>query len=128
MNRARNTVQLQKIREYLSGVKSHPNAETVFNAVKKGIPSVTLATVYRNLNKLADSGEILRLEVNGEYRFDADKSMHQHAVCTECGGILDFMDVKLGEEMLKKFKSKEFMAEKVKIFYEGKCRKCSSKK
>jgi Fe2+ or Zn2+ uptake regulation protein len=124
----RNTVQLQKIRDYLCSVKCHPNAETVFNAVKKDLPSVTLATVYRNLNKMADNCEILRLEVNGEYRFDADKSMHQHAICRECGSILDFADLKLSEEILEKFSSGEFKAEDVRIFYYGKCKKCSSKK
>ncbi|MFH1234280.1 MAG: transcriptional repressor [Candidatus Diapherotrites archaeon] len=128
MAEARNTVQLQKIREYLYSVKSHPNAETVFNAVKKSVPSVTLATVYRNLNKLADSGEILRLEVDGEYRFDADKSRHRHAVCKECGRIMDLPYIGIGPQLIKEFDSKEFIPETVKILYEGKCRKCSSKK
>jgi len=124
MAQTRNTVQMEKILAYLSGVKSHPNAETVFNSVRKEIPSITLATVYRNLNKLAATGRILRLEVNGEYRFDADTSPHQHGVCNACGRIFDFFDGRASGRALKNFSSPDFSAEKVSITFMGTCKKC----
>ena len=98
MTTIRNTVQRQKILDHLMSVKSHPNAKQVHSAVLKDVPNITLATVYRNLNIMADNGEILRLEINGEYRFDADIGKHQHCVCTECGKIADCMQEKISHK------------------------------
>ena len=83
----RQTIQRIKILEYLEGVKTHPTAETIYREVKKELPTITLATVYRNLNLLADEGKIVKLEINNEYHFDADRSNHQHGVCKKCGKI-----------------------------------------
>jgi len=49
--------------------------------LKKILPTITLATTYRNLNILASDSEILRLEINNEYHYDADISKHQHCFC-----------------------------------------------
>ena len=65
--KTRNTIQRIKIMKYLKSVKTHPTAEMVYNAVVKEIPSITLATVYRNLHNLANKGKILMFEFNKEY-------------------------------------------------------------
>ena len=85
----RNTEQRKKILEHLKSVHTHPTAETVYNAIKKDMPKITLATVYRNLNLLAEQGEIQRLEINKEYRYDACCNAHQHCVCEECGKVME---------------------------------------
>ena len=120
--------KLQKIMDYLESVKTHPNAETVFNAVKKEIPSITLATVYRNLNKLAKHGEILRLEINGEFRFDADIGLHQHGICRNCKNMFDFFNEKISKNALKNLNSEEFEADSVSIKFHGLCKKCKEVK
>jgi Fur family transcriptional regulator, peroxide stress response regulator len=120
----RNTFQLNKIQEILINSKSHPNAEMVFNSVKKEIPTITLATVYRNLNKLVLQGKAIKLEVNGEYRFDGDLSEHQHCICNKCNKIIDLFNEKISLNVLKEFNSNEFIAEKTGIFFYGLCIKC----
>ena len=53
-------------------------------------PSVSRATVYRNLNQLAAQGEILRVPVpTGADRFDFNIKPHYHVRCTKCGGVFD---------------------------------------
>ncbi len=120
----RNTIQKEKIFKYLSSVETHPTAETVFNEVRKEIPSITLATVYRNLNKLAEQGCVHRLELNGEYHFDGRQGMHQHGVCRKCGKIIDFIDSEISKNALKKINSADFEAEDVTIIYSGVCKEC----
>ena len=120
----RNTIQMQKVKECLEKMKTHPNAETVYYAVKKELPSVTLATVYRNLNKLAEDGQILKIEFNGEFRFDGDTSFHQHLVCKKCGQIFDYFDKNISKYVLKKFSSDSFEAENVCIMFWGLCKNC----
>ncbi len=63
--------QREEIKAYLSTRKDHPTADQVYTAMRTKIPNISLGTVYRNLNLLADTGEILRLQVgdkNGSFR------------------------------------------------------------
>ena len=124
----RKTIQLEKILTYLKGVKSHPQAEAVYDAVKADIPSITLATVYRNLHKLERMGLLRKIKANGGYRFDADMKSHQHCVCTACGGISDCHQENISKDALQKLDSSKFNASEVSIIFSGLCKKCSEEK
>jgi Fur family ferric uptake transcriptional regulator len=68
----------------------HPSVDEVYAEVKKVLPSISLATVYRNLENLADDGLIRRLEPeHSPMRFDGDTSEHYHITCMRCGRIED---------------------------------------
>ena len=123
----RNTVQMQRVLDYLSKVKSHPNAESIYSQVKKDVPSITRATVYRNLNKLVDQRKVCRLEINGEFRFDADCDLHEHCVCKNCGKIIEYTNKNFPKNLLKQFKSNKFSAESVNVIFYGLCYKCRKK-
>ena len=118
------TTQRIKILDYLKSVKTHPTAEMIYNSVKLSLPSVSLATVYRNLNNLADEGEILRLEINNEFHFDADKCCHQHCICKKCGKIIDIFQGDISEYALNKINSESFRADCVTIMFQGLCKNC----
>ena len=122
--KTRNTCQKMKILECLSCTKEHPTAETVYEVVKKDIPTISLGTVYRNLNFMAESGEILRLEIGGEYHFDRDTCFHQHCVCRRCGRITDVFDEEMSKEALEKARKKGFDAKCVRIIFYGICKDC----
>ncbi len=124
----RNTAQKLKILEYLRKVKSHPTAEMVYEEVRKELPTISLATVYRNLNLLTDKGDILRVKLGKEYRYDGDTSLHQHLHCRECDRIYDGHQKKINEDALKRFSSKEFSADDVRIIFEGTCNSCGVKR
>ena len=82
--------QRQAIMDYLCSTKEHPTAETVYTNVRLNYPNVSLGTVYRNLNLLADEGEILRLTCgDGSDRFDGNPKPHYHFLCNGCGRVLD---------------------------------------
>lgn len=122
----RQTRQRALVLEYLKSVKIHPTAETVYLHVVKQIPKITLATVYRNLNLLAEEGEILRLEINKEYRYDADISYHQHGVCQHCKKVFDFFQKNITMYALRKLDSKEFQPTAVEVIYKGCCKDCQN--
>jgi len=124
----RQTIQKLKIMQHLQSVKTHPSAEMIYNAVKEEVPTITLATVYRNLNFLAGEGKILKLEINNEFRFDGDISKHQHCVCKKCGCIKDLFQEEISEYALKKISHSGFQPEAVNVIFMGLCDKCCIQK
>ena len=69
--------QREVIKEYLASTKEHPTADTVYLHVRKTFPKISLGTVYRNLNLLADTGEALKITTpDGGVRFDATTTPH----------------------------------------------------
>ncbi|MFN4216554.1 MAG: transcriptional repressor [Brevinematales bacterium] len=74
----------------LKKTRTHPPADKVWEEVKKIYPSVTLATVYRNLHILESQGKILSLDVGqGEKLYDGFVHHHAHFVCRKCGEVYD---------------------------------------
>lgn len=117
--------QREAILTYLQSTKLHPTAETVYVTIREEFPKISLGTVYRNLNLLADCGEILRLNCgDGIDHFDATVEPHHHFVCRECGQVLD-LDMPSIEEINDKA-SKNFDGEIQghSIYFYGKCAKC----
>ncbi|MFI3272553.1 MAG: transcriptional repressor [Pseudomonadota bacterium] len=90
MSQTRMTKQRMVILEELRKVKTHPTADELYAMVRTRLPRISLGTVYRNLDLLADSGEIVKLEAAGtQKRFDGNIMHHQHVRCLHCGAIGD---------------------------------------
>ncbi len=68
---------------------AHPTADWVYARLKPEIPDLSLGTVYRNLNLLADAGEILSIKTPGGSRFDRTVEPHAHIICTSCSRVID---------------------------------------
>ena len=69
----------------------------IYQQLKPDHPKLSLGTVYRNLNQLADWGEITRMPFHVE-RYDADTSPHAHFCCDACGRVFD-LPMPAGEDM-----------------------------
>jgi Fur family peroxide stress response transcriptional regulator len=86
--------QREAIKEYLAHTKDHPTADMVYMNIRNIYPNISLGTVYRNLNLLAEQGEIVKINCrDGCDRFDGNSTLHYHFVCDECGKVLD-LDMK----------------------------------
>lgn len=82
--------QRNVILDIVRGSDAHPTAETVYDLAKEAIPGIGIATVYRNLNILAENGDITRINTeNGKDRFDGHMDEHYHMVCSQCGEVID---------------------------------------
>ena len=57
--------QREAILRVVNASNVHPTAEMVYREVKKEIPNISLGTVYRNLNALADASQIKRIRTRG---------------------------------------------------------------
>ena len=80
----------EMIYEYLAGTKSHPEAEEIYLALKKENPSLSLATVYRNLSRFVAEGKAIEIAGgNHVIHFDACVAPHYHFSCEQCHRIYD---------------------------------------
>lgn len=86
----RNTRQRQVILEELRKLNTHPTAVGLYEIVRRRLPKVSLGTVYRNLELLAQIGAIQKLDfARSKARFDGNPDRHHHVRCTGCGRVDD---------------------------------------
>jgi len=84
------TSQRSVILEELRKVRTHPTADELYERVRRRMPRISIATVYRNLEILCQSGEVSKLEMAGhQRRYDGVSDGHLHARCTGCGRVCD---------------------------------------
>ena len=82
----------KKILEIVSSSHSHMTAEEIFDVLRQTYPTVVLATVYNNLNRLWQDDLIRKVSVEG----------HDHLVCKQCGRLLDIDLGDLTKQLEKK--------------------------
>ena len=104
-----------------------PDAEKVFQGVRKRMPTVSMDTVYRTLWWLKDLGLITILGPPRERaRFDANLSRHHHFVCTQCGLTWDFVSDEFDSLELPDSVLSIGHAEKTQVEVKGLCLKCAA--
>src|SRR5689334_18030316 len=77
----------------LEAVHAHPHAdtETIFGAVRNGLPDVSRQAVYDVLAALTAVGLVRRIQPSGSVaRYESRVGdNHHHVVCRSCGSISD---------------------------------------
>ena len=121
----RNTLQRQLVYTAVMSLGCHPTADEVYASVIREHPSVSRGTVYRNLNRLAESGLLRKIRVGDSAdRYDGTLSGHYHIFCNRCGSFLD-IDYpylkRLNEEIEQ---STGFLLDEHDIVFTGLCPAC----
>ena len=123
--RVRHSDTRNRILEYLRSTKAHPSAETIYNALKPTMPTLSLKTVYTNLNFFEEHGQAIRVaNVNGVERYDANCEDHVHFVCDECGTVIDIMDADI-KKAKKACQVGQAKIKSIQIVLHGTCENCS---
>lgn len=115
----------KKILEIVSASRSHMTAEEIFDTMRQTYPTVVLATVYNNLNRLWQEDRIRKVSVEGmPDRYDRIQR-HDHLVCKRCGRLLD---IDLGDltEQLEQKAGISILSYDLKLTYL--CEDCSKNK
>ena len=106
---------------YLQRVRCHPSAETVYRALHKSHPSLSLTTVYNTLRLFAETGLARQLDLGcSEARFDGFTVPHGHFRCRSCGKIYDVFE----SEMNRLPHPAGFLVESASLSYSGLCPDC----
>ena len=86
----RSTPQREHVYGVLTQKRDHPTAEEVFIRAKKGMPEISMATVYNCLDALVKCGVVKQVTVQrGAARFCPNMKEHGHFYCDACGAVFD---------------------------------------
>ena len=123
--------QRASIKEYLDHTTEHPTADTIYLHVREEFPRISLGTVYRNLNLLADMGEAIKITTpDGGDRFDGNTHPHYHVVCTCCNRVFDLHIDEAHINTMNKLAEEHFdgtIDSHATLFY-GTCQDCLTRK
>lgn len=121
------TKQRRAVLESFLAIDEHISAEDLYKIVSAKEPKIGLATVYRTLALLTQSGLAEELDFGeGQKRYEHkyEHSHHDHMICTKCGKILEFQNPlieKLQEDVAREHQFK-MTSHKLDLF--GLCSDC----
>jgi Fur family peroxide stress response transcriptional regulator len=100
------TPQRLAIVKILAKSEGHPSVEMIHDRIRKEFPTMSLATVYRNIVLIKSFGEVLELGFpDGSNRYDGNTpTPHPHVICIKCKKIVD-PDLDSLDEMKKEVAS-----------------------
>ena len=108
----------------------HPTADRLYNIIKKEQPdsNIGIATVYRNLKKMADNGNIKKISgLEEAEHFDHNTHNHYHFLCDKCKEVYD-IDEDVAPGIIELVRQKTgFTVDSFDIVFHGICNKCKSK-
>jgi Fe2+ or Zn2+ uptake regulation protein len=127
--RKRATRQLEQVFKALQDDHTHPFAHQIYRRVRKTLPRIGLATVYRNLHSLVDEGKIRTLLLDGQgARFDPETGPHDHFVCERCGRVIDLFLRQARPIDLSSLAKQGFVVTTHTLTVHGTCRVCAARR
>ncbi len=124
----RMTNQREMILRELVKNKQHLTADELYDIVKKVMPRISLATVYRNLEILSEAGIIGKLEISGrQKRFDYDPEDHDHIYCAVCHRVDNLNIERSGDEAKKMASVEGYSVTGYRLEIIGICESCQKK-
>jgi Fur family peroxide stress response transcriptional regulator len=124
------TPQRLAIIRILARSAGHPSVEAIYTQIKKDFPTMSLATVYRNIVLIKSYGEVLELGFpDGSNRYDGNKPYpHPHVICVQCKKIVD-PNLDSLEDMKKEVSAEtNFKILNHRLDFFGICSSCMAKK
>lgn len=119
----RNTEQRRVLRDIAAAAAGPLSAQEFLDAAQSELPSIGIATVYRNLTRFVEQGELRAVELPGEAsRYElADKLHHHHFQCDDCGRVID---VEGCSDAFESLLPESFRIRSHDVLIHGKCPQC----
>lgn len=123
------THQRLEIYRELARATDHPSAEALHKRLQKGMPTLSLDTVYRTLATFEQYHLVKKVQtVDSQAHYEAQMTQHHHVICDTCKEIIDFhwssFDASSVPEDLQHWGS----IKNKNVTVHGTCRKCQAVK
>jgi len=107
----------------------HMSVEGIYAEVIKVHPSLSLATIYKNIILMMEKGVLVEVPIIGKKsKYELAKTDHMHLICTECGEVEDKTCLEKTDEIFNRLTQEEsFKLNKRQVNLYGICEKCQVK-
>jgi Fur family peroxide stress response transcriptional regulator len=124
------TPQRDVLLRALSETTGHPTADDLVKKVRKVLPTVSHATVYRNVQELVRAGLIGTLERSGAaVQFEINPDHHHHFMCRRCGQVWDvYLDQVAVTLNRQRSPLKGFQIDRRDVQLQGLCARCRDRR
>jgi len=117
------TPQRLAIIEFLSEY-GHLSISKMYTLVKEKFPSISLATIYKNVNTMIDNGFLKEVKIIGDdSRYELNYGEHSHVICRECGVVVD-IDLDERDIFMEASKKSNIKVDSSSMVFYGICKKC----
>ncbi|HEY2973316.1 MAG TPA: transcriptional repressor [Pyrinomonadaceae bacterium] len=119
------TRQREAVLQVIRSREDHPTASEIFQAARLQLPTISYATVYNSLRFLKETGLVHEIKFgDGASRYDRETERHDHAICNECGKLVDFDLPQAAELMQAAARKSKFKPASVHLTLRGVCPEC----
>lgn len=120
------TPQRVAICRVLSESHEHPTASQIYEQLQPQMPSLSLMTVYNNLNALVNAGVINTLGSAGDdqVHYDADHNPHINLACVTCHQIVDLPSESIQRIQQEVNAASDYRLFGVRVLFYGLCPLC----
>ncbi len=106
-------------------LQGHLNIDTLYVELKKKFPSISLSTIYKNINTMIQKDFLSELKVPSQKNlYELIKEEHSHLICTECKKVMDIC-LNISELLLEAKNISGYTFQKSSIILNGTCPSCS---
>jgi Fur family peroxide stress response transcriptional regulator len=103
----------------------HLSIEQLYSKLKDIFPSISLATIYKNMNSMVEKIFVQEVKIPNEKSvFELSKETHAHIVCNECKKIEDlFLNTSI---IMQELQNKtDYTITNTALVFNGVCKACS---
>ncbi len=119
------TPQREAVLQVIRAREDHPTANEIFEAARAVLPAISYATVYNSLRYFRETGLVREINFgNSASRYDGITERHDHAICTNCGKLVDFDLNEAADLMRAAARKSRFKPERVYLTLMGLCPDC----
>ncbi len=105
-------------------VQGHLNIDTLYSELKNKFPSISLSTIYKNINTMIDKGFLSELKIPSEKNlYELIKEEHSHVICTQCKKVTD-IHLNISSLLQEARNISKYKFQKSSIILNGTCPEC----
>ena len=102
----------------------HISIENLYDVMLKKFNSISLATIYKNINLMLEASFIQEVKIPNEKSvYELTKETHSHIVCDSCGDIMD-IELDLNTVISNAAQSSNYKINKSDLILSGTCKNC----
>ncbi|NPA50456.1 MAG: transcriptional repressor [Epsilonproteobacteria bacterium] len=104
----------------------HANVDEIYENVKATHPTLSLATIYKNIISMVEKGVVVEVPISGKKsKYELKKDEHIHLICINCGSVEDFpFDEKIAKDTIEVANKSHYKLKERQINLYGICPKC----